>query len=235
MTDTDILKSVYKGDELEDALKKYGSGIPAAYIIGEWEFFGIPFKVNENCLIPRCDTERVVEKAISLCKENAKIADLCTGSGCIAISILKNRPDVFATAVDISEKALDLAKENAERNGVSDRIEFLHCDVLSDVPKDRFFDLIVSNPPYISKKDMEVLDEYVKKEPALALFGGDDGMDFYKAIIEKYAPALLPDGKFVFEIGYDQGEKIRILAKKNDFSCKVLKDYSGNDRVAVIQ
>ncbi len=234
MNDLDILKSVYQGKELENAIEKYESGTPAAYIIGEWEFCGDRYFIDESCLIPRCDTERIVEKVLEQLNENGRVADLCTGSGCIAISVLKRKPNAVGKAVDISQNAVEVAKKNAELNGVSGRLEFLCADVFSDVLGEEQFDVIVSNPPYITSSDMEKLDEYVKKEPATALFGGDDGMDFYRHIIPSYLKNLKTDGCMIFEIGYDQEEKIKTVAEKYDLNCTVSKDYSGNPRVAFI-
>lgn len=235
MNDIDILKSFFKGNELKEALKKYENNVPAAYIIGEWEFCGDRYKLNESCLIPRCDTERVVEKLLENLKENSTFADLCTGSGCIAISTLKRKPKTKCIAVDISENALSAAKENALINGVSEQIKFLCADIFSNPLNDMKFDIIVSNPPYISSEDMQKLDDYVKKEPSIALDGGYDGMDFYKHIIENCKNNLNEDGMFIFEIGYDQEEKIKILAKEHGFECIVTKDYSGNPRVALLK
>ncbi len=235
MNDIDILKLYFSGSELDKAVEKYKNGIPAAYIIGEWEFFGDRYYIDENCLIPRCDTERVVECLLANLPENACFADLCTGSGCIAISTLKRKPYSKSYAVDISEKALDVAKRNAILNGVENRIEFICSDVFQTNFGDRKFDVIVSNPPYIPTKDLEKLDVYVKTEPISALDGGDDGMDFYRHIVSKFKNNLSANGKFIFEIGFDQEEQIKKVALENGFECTVKKDYSGNPRVALLQ
>ena len=234
MNDIDILKLYFQGDELEKAIQKYNSGIPAAYIAGEWEFCGDRYVLNDGCLIPRQDTERVVEKILSLMKEGQVMADLCTGSGCIAISSLKRLKGVRCKAVDISPKAVEAAKENALINGVSDRLEIVRADVFENALGDEKYDLIVSNPPYIPSKAVDGLDIYVQKEPQIALDGGIDGMDFYNHIIENYKKNLTDEGCFVFEIGYDQQEKIKISAEQNGFDCVVTKDYSGNPRVACL-
>lgn len=235
MNDIDILKLYYSGKELENAIKKYESGIPAAYIIGEWEFFGDRYFIDESCLIPRCDTERLVECLLDNLPKNACFADLCTGSGCIAISTLKRKKDAKAYAIDISEKALDVAKKNAELNGVESRVEFCCSDIFETDLEKRDFDVIVSNPPYIPTKDLEKLDEYVKKEPISALDGGNDGMDFYRYIVSQFKSNLKQNGKFIFEIGFDQEELIKNVALENGFECTVKKDYSGNPRVALLQ
>ena len=234
MNDIDILKLYYKDAQLEKAIKQYESGIPAAYIIGEWEFCGDRYFLNKDCLIPRCDTERVVEEIISKASENAYVADLCTGSGCIAISSIKRIKNAHGFAVDISESAIEMAKRNARENGIADRIQFEVCDVFQLDLQDKEFDIIVSNPPYIPTKDLASLDEYVKKEPSIALDGGIDGMDFYKLIVSKFKNNLKENGCFIFEIGYDQEQQIKDVATENGFVCQVKKDYSGNPRVAIL-
>ena len=235
MNDIDILKEYFSGEKLDKALEEYENGMPAAYIIGEWEFFGDRYILNNECLIPRCDTERVVEKVIESLNDGFVYADLCTGSGCIAISSLKRTKNTVCTAVDVSKKAIEAATQNAEINGVSDRIEFLCADIFSLPLAGKKFDLIVSNPPYIPSSDVLQLDEYVAKEPRIALDGGESGMDFYNFIVANYKNNLKENGVFIFEIGYDQEEKIKECAAKNNFSCMVFKDYSGNPRVALLK
>lgn len=235
MNDIDILKLYFKSEELQNAIKEYENGIPAAYIIGEWEFFGDRYVLNKDCLIPRCDTERVVEKVLDKLRDNGRLLDLCTGSGCIAISVLKRKPNASGLAVDISAKALEAAKENADINGVKARLKLVCADIFDKPLGDEKFDVIVSNPPYIPTKDLETLDEYVKKEPMIALDGGNDGMDFYNFLVSNYKDNLTENGLFIFEIGYDQEEKIKETAKIHGFYCTVSKDYSGNPRVAVLE
>ena len=234
--DRAFLEEKFAGEELDIAVKRVENGEPLAYVLGEWYFYGLTFVLNGECLIPRPDTEHTVEKAIETLPKNGKFIDLCTGSGCIAISILKNRPDLTAYALDISEKAIEAAKTNAEINGVKDRVTFINADVFSfDQMSLPNFDAVISNPPYIPTKDITALDEYVKHEPVTALDGGVDGMDFYKFIVSKYRTSLKINGKFIFEIGYDQEEQIKQVAKENGFICKVKKDYSGNPRVAILE
>ena len=235
MNDIDILKLYFKGEELSEKISEYEKGTPAAYLIGEWEFFGDRYKLNRDCLIPRCDTERVVEKVLSKLKEGQSMADICSGSGCIGISSVKRVRNTTCVSVEISAKAIEAAKENAVINGVENRVEFINADLFRKPLGDRRFDIIVSNPPYITTADMEKLDEYVKKEPKLALDGGVDGMDFYSFIASEYKDNLTKDGVIIFEIGYDQEEKIKHTAELNGFKCTVTKDYSGNPRVALLE
>lgn len=235
MNDLDVLKLYFKDEALKKAIAEYESGVPAAYIIGEWEFFGDRYILNRDCLIPRCDTERVVEAVLAHLPSDGRLADLCTGTGCIAISALKRKPFATGIAVDISEGALSCARKNAEINGIVGRLEIILGDVFKSPLKNSLFDVIVSNPPYIPTKDMKGLDEYVKKEPSVALDGGVDGMDFYNHIIKDCEKNLKENGVFIFEIGYDQEELIKCSAQKNGFSCKVTKDYSGNPRVALLK
>lgn len=235
MTNRDLclLKERYSGEQLEDAVKRVESGEPLAYVLGQWYFYGLTFGLNKDCLIPRPDTEHVVERAIASIKKNGRFADLCTGSGCIAISVLANRKDLRAECVDISENAVSAAKENARLNGVEDRCEIYCADVFDLVLDRESFDCIISNPPYIDSGVVKEL-EVSRYEPIKALDGGEDGMDFYRYIVSEMKGALKKDGSFIFEIGYDQKEKIENIAAKHGMSCHVIKDYGGNDRVAVL-
>ncbi len=219
------------GEGFLAAKKRVESGEPLAYVIGEWYFYGLTFKLNRACLIPRPDTEHVVEAAIGKIPKNGRFADLCTGSGCIAVSVLKNRPDLSAEGYDISEAALSAARENAALNGVS--AQFSALDVLNAEPQEEIYDAVVSNPPYIRSDVIPTLST-VQREPAAALDGGKDGLVFYREIVRRYKSALKKDGSFIFEIGYDQGRDIKRIAEENGFSCEIMKDYGGNDRVAVL-
>ncbi len=219
------------GEDLDLAKKRVESGEPLAYVIGEWYFYGLTFKLNRSCLIPRPDTEHIVEAAIKRIAKNGRFADLCTGSGCIAISVLKNRPDLSCEAYDISDEALSAARENASLNGVS--AQFSVLDVLSAEPQIGIYDAVVSNPPYIKSEVIPTLPT-VQKEPMAALDGGEDGLIFYREIVGRYKTSLKENGIFIFEIGYDQGQDIKRIAEENGFSCEVMKDYGGNDRVAIM-
>ena len=224
-------------EELEAAIKKREERIPLQYILGKWDFYRQTYIVNENCLIPRSDTEILVEKAIELLPKNAYFLDLCTGSGCIAISTLCERSDTNAIMVDKFPKTLEIAKENSVLNGVNHRVEAMLFDVLTEENrlKDMRFDAILSNPPYIRPEVIAELSEEVKKEPYAALYGGDDGLIFYNKILRDYSVYLKENGFFLFEIGFDQGDSLRELAKKYNFACDIIKDYSGNDRGAYIK
>lgn len=223
-------------EALEIALQKRESHVPLQYIVGKWHFYRQTYFVDENCLIPRADTEILVEKAIELLPENASFLDLCTGSGCIAISMLCERPDTVALMVDKFPETLEIAKKNAELNGVENRAEFALFDVLTDeaMLQGRTFDGIISNPPYIRPGVIETLSDEVKHEPYAALCGGDDGLIFYRKIIADYSKFIKKGGFILFEIGYDQAEDLLQIAKEHSLTCAIYKDYSGNDRVAHI-
>ncbi len=229
----------FDSEELRSAVEKRARRYPLQYIIGTWSFMTEEYEVNEHCLIPRQDTELLVETAIGELSANASFIDLCTGSGCVAISTLAKRRDCSAAAVDLFPETLDLAKRNAEKNGVADRFAPILADVLSE-PAERIksrapFDAVLSNPPYVQSHVVKTLSPEVKCEPEAALDGGADGLDFYRAILKFYTPLLSSDGFFAFEIGYDQGQDLKKLATENGFCCKILSDLSGNDRVAVLK
>ena len=218
------------------AIKKLCNGIPIQHITNRKEFMKMTFFVDENVLIPRPDTEILVEEVIKIAKKiNArKILDLCTGSGAIAISLAKYIDKSNITAVDISDKALNVAKLNAKNNEVEDRITFVESDLFKNLKKEKY-DIIVSNPPYIKKEVLKKLDKEVQKEPKLALDGGYDGLDFYRKIIKNADEYLKFNGYLCFEIGYDQKEDVENLLKEQEkyinITCK--KDLCDNDRVVI--
>lgn len=215
--------------EYESVLKKRTERIPLQYITGEQEFMGLNFHVNSNVLIPRQDTETLVEEALKVVKPGMKILDMCTGSGCIIISILKNVKDVHGMGCDISKQALIVAKENAKLNGVG--VEFERSDLFEHVNEK--FDVIVSNPPYIRTSVIETLMPEVKQfEPMQALDGSEDGLEFYRRIIKDSKSYLNKDGYILFEIGNDQGEDVsNMLTYAGYREVQVIKDLARNDRV----
>lgn len=216
-------------------IKKIIEGKPIQYITNYQEFMKLQFYVNENVLIPQPDTEILVEQVINENKnKNINILDLCTGSGAIGISIAKYIEKSNIIATDISSKALQIAKLNAEKNLVHKKIEFILSDMFKDIGK-RSFDIIVSNPPYIKTKIIKNLDKTVQNEPSLALDGGMDGLKFYKIIAQKAHEFLNKNGKIYLEIGYDQKDDVVNLLK-NTFKYKdiiCIKDLEQNDRVII--
>lgn len=222
-------------DEEKKVFEEYISlrekGMPVAYILGEKEFMGFTFHLNPETLIPRPDTECLVEKIIEHNKTAApSILDLCTGSGCIGISLVKMIENATCDLTDISEGALNAAAENARLNNAADRTRVFPLDVLSDEIS-KGYDIVVSNPPYIESDVTKTLS-VSEFEPVRALDGGKDGLDFYRVIIKKAFGALSPGGMLALEIGYDQKESVTALLK--DFSqVDSFKDYGGNDRVII--
>lgn len=206
---------------------------PMQYILGKAEFYGIEFKVNPNVLIPRPDTEILVEKVISFIGENSySFVDIGTGSGCIPICVLKNCPAAKGYAVDISPYAIEVAKDNAKLNGVDEKITFINIDILDSFP-DIEVDCIVSNPPYIEEDVIPGLMEDVKDyEPYIALSGGKDGLVFYRRIAENAHTILKKGGLIAFEVGYNQARLVEEILVENGFSqIEIIKDLSGIERV----
>lgn len=207
---------------------------PLQYIIGEVGFYREEYFVSPDCLIPRADTEILVDYAVKNLPKGARFADLCTGSGCVAISVLANTEDTKALAADLSPAALEIAKKNAGRNGVSERIDFLLANVLTDPIGDSFF-AILSNPPYVSEEAYASLEKEIYHEPKIAFVGGVDGGDFYRKLTALYQDKIDENGFIAYEIGYDQADLLKEIAKENNLSCEIIKDLSGNDRVAVMK
>ena len=226
----------FESPELDAAIIKRCSHYPLQYILGYWDFCHETYRITEDTLIPRQDTEKLVELAVRMLPERARLIDLCTGSGCIAVSTLAARPDCRAVAVDLFEKTLDVARENAETNGVGDRIGFLAQNVLEPAFMEELgeFDCILSNPPYIETEQIPLLDREVSFEPEAALDGGDDGLDFYRVIIGEYGKYLREGGLMLLEIGWQQGKEVAAIAAAAGYRCEIYKDYGGNDRVAYL-
>jgi release factor glutamine methyltransferase len=210
-------------------------GEPIQYIVGEAEFFGLPFKVTPDVLIPRPETEHLVEKAIELGRLRAapRIVDVCTGSGAIAVALAHALPTAGITATDLSEAALTIACENAKLNGVEPRIRFLQGDLLAPVAGERF-DLVVANPPYVPTIERESMSVEVRDyEPALALFAGVDGLDVYRQLISAAPGALVPGGFIALEIGYGQSRAAEgLLAAAGFRQIEFLPDLQNIPRVA---
>lgn len=221
--------------EIDKKIEQLVNGKPLQYITEKQEFMGLEFYVNENVLIPQPDTEILVEKTIEVVNKTKKnkILDMCTGSGCIAISLAENIKNAQIKAVDISNKALDIANKNAINNSVENKIKFFYSDMFSNIEEK--FDIIVSNPPYIETKTIKTLSQEVQNEPKLALDGGEDGLDFYKIIANEAYKHLEDNGILIVEIGYNQKEKVIKLFEKTkkykNIECK--KDYSNNDRIII--
>lgn len=219
-----------------DAIQKMKQRIPIEHITHQKEFMKLNFFVDEHVLIPRQDTEILVEEVISLAHKihAKKILDLCTGSGAIAVSLAKYIENSEVTALDISQKALEIAKFNAKINEVENQIAFVKSDLFEQLPKEKY-DIIVSNPPYIRKDVIKTLDSEVQKEPKIALDGGTDGLDFYKKIIKDGYEFMKYKGYLCLEIGYDQKDDVMELIHKegkyiNTYSKKDLYD---NDRIII--
>lgn len=216
-------------------------GEPLAYVLGEWDFYGLKLQVNSSVLIPRDDTCAVTELAIKIARTLTgpiRILDLCTGSGCIGLAIAKNIPGARVTLADISKDALLVARRNVTLNGLLSRVSCVTADAIAG--PDKFlgkFDLIVSNPPYITTQEMEELPRSVKAfEPHLALFGGDDGLDFYRAIADKYRNALKPGGYLCFEFGMGQGDAVCHILELNGYTIlERTKDYNQIERAVLAQ
>ena len=207
---------------------------PLQYLLGKWYFYGDEYTVSPACLIPRADTEIIVEAVLENLRGKDRIADLCCGSGCIGIAVLRNS-DAVCDSVDISTDALSVAKKNASDLAVSDRITFTHADVTKPSTLGKSYDVIVSNPPYIRPSVMKTLSPEVLSEPNIALDGGDDGMDFYRSILDNYLSDLKDDGTVVFEIGYDQAEEIKELADAHSLSAVIRLDLENRPRAAILK
>lgn len=234
-----LLRQYFAEDEkaMQDARNRLAKHEPLAYILGETVFFDEYYYVTPATLIPRPDTERVVEWVLKKLPKNGTLLDLCCGSGCIGISSLRHSDNTTALSVDVSEDALAVAKRNAERNQVTERIRFVQGDLLKGgfLSEEDRFDVIVSNPPYVKSAVVPTLEEECHYEPQIAFDGGEDGMVFYRAIVRDYGKYIKEDGHLIFEIGYDQREDISNLADAFGFECQIYKDYGKNDRVAVLR
>ena len=238
-------RELYAGEQIcadvEDATARLLAGEPLPYVLGEWEFYGLPLHVDKNVLIPRDDTCAVVGLAINqaiFLPADPRVLDLCTGSGCIGLAVASRIKDARVTLADISKDALAVAKKNITRNKLTSRVSCVQVDALSPAPAFLGkFDMIVSNPPYITGPEMAELPLSVKNyEPHLALFGGRDGLDFYRSIADHYQKCLKPGGFLAFEFGMGQGDDVCAILK--DFGYTILertKDFNDRERAVLAQ
>ena len=236
---------LYVGEDIcgamEDATKRLLAGEPLAYILGEWEFYGLDLTVTPSVLIPRDDTCAVVSMAINqalFLPEEPRILDLCTGSGCIGLAIASRVKDAWVTLADISKDAMAVAKKNIIRHKMSGRVSVVRADALKKAPAFLGkFDMIVSNPPYITGQEMKELDRSVAEyEPHLALFGGNDGLDFYRAIAKNYACVLKPGGYLAFEFGDTQADDVCRILEENGYTIlERSRDFNDRERAVLAQ
>ena len=224
-------------ERVEELVQRRLSGEPVAYIIGEWEFYGLPLDITEDVLIPRSDTEILAERGILKVREagaGCRVLDLCAGSGCVGLAVAANAPECRVVLGELSEGALRLCKQNVRRNGMNSRVSCMSVDAM-EVPSTALwdFDVIVSNPPYIPTEDIKGLDVSVKDyEPHMALDGGTDGLDFYRCIAEKWKKALRLNGTLIFEVGIGQAPDVeQILAENGYTDIKTTEDTQGIWRV----
>ena len=220
-------------ERLKDIINKRENSYPLQYAIGEREFYNIRLKVDKRALIPRFETEIIVDYLIKSQMKKDSILDIGTGSGAIAISLAKNIENTFVIGSDIEDNALSLAMENKEFTGI-ENVDFVKSDLFNNIKGK--FDLIISNPPYINKKDYESLDKELYFEPKSALYGGCDGLDFYRGIIKNSSKYLNNKGHLVFEIGYDQKNILNRLLKDEGFvNIENIKDFNDFDRFIIAQ
>ena len=233
-------RDLYVNDDvcaaMDAAVQRLISGEPLAYVLGEWEFYGLKLYVDKNVLIPRDDTCAVASLAINqalFLQETPRILDLCTGSGCIGLAVASRVQDARVTLADISREALAVAKKNIILHHLSARVSCVQADALKKPqPFLGKFDMIISNPPYVTSQEMVELDHSVKDfEPHLALHGGEDGLDFYRAIARNYSAALKPGGYLCFEFGMGQGDDICRILEENGYTVlERTKDYNDRER-----
>ena len=231
---------LYASPELErrvrELVDRHLAGEPVAYLIGEWEFYGLPLDISRDVLIPRPDTEVLVEQAIEYLRPlgECRVLDLCAGSGCIGLALASQLPQCRVVLGELSDGALRICRQNIRRNGLTARVVPLTADARERPEKSLGeFRCIVSNPPYIPRGDWETLDASVRDyEPRLALDGGEDGLDFYRSICEKWREALVPGGRLYFEVGIGQADSVLRLMRAQGFGdIQVVKDYHGVPRV----
>ena len=241
LTDREKYVSQDVCDAMDACVQRIVKGEPLAYVLGEWEFYGLKMQVDRNVLIPRDDTCAVaglaIKKALFL-DQNPRILDLCTGSGCIGLAIASRVKDAKVTLADLSRDALAVAKRNIALNKLSGRVTCVQVDAMAEPPAFLGkFDLIVSNPPYITGQEMEQLPVSVKDfEPHMALYGGDDGLDFYRAISKNFASVLKPGGFLCYEFGMGQGDDVCAILEENGYTIlERTRDYNDRERAVLAQ
>ena len=241
LADRDMYVSDPVCDAMDQAVGRLLDGEPIAYVLGEWDFYGMRLRVDKNVLIPRDDTCAVtalaIKKALFL-DQDPRILDLCTGSGCIGLAVAHRVKDARVTLADVSREALAVAKSNIIAQHLSGRVSCVQADALEmPAPFLGKFDMIISNPPYVTAKEMEELPHSVKDfEPHLALFGGEDGLDFYRSIASKFCNALKPGGYLCFEFGMGQGNAVCTILEENGYTVlERVKDYSDIERAVLAQ
>ena len=231
---------LYASPELErrvrELVERHLAGEPVAYLIGEWEFYGLPLDISTDVLIPRTDTEVLAQQAIDYVKTlgECRVLDLCAGSGCIGLAVAAQAPKSRVVLGELSDGALKICRQNIRRNGLSGRVVPMQADALEKPEKSLGeFQCIVSNPPYIPRADIDGLDGSVKDyEPHLALDGGEDGLDFYRTISEKWKEALVPGGRLYFEVGIGQADDVlRIMRAQGFGDIQIVKDLHDIPRV----
>ncbi|MBR5753231.1 MAG: peptide chain release factor N(5)-glutamine methyltransferase [Clostridia bacterium] len=223
-----------------ELLQRRADRYPLQYLLREWDFYNLSFSVREGVLIPRPETELLVDVALAYLKEHfsagrpAKVLDLCSGSGCVGITVERNFGNCSVTAVELADTACEIIRANMERNG-TERFSLLQGDLFRGPAAFGIeeADLILANPPYLTKEEMASLQDEVGHEPGLALYGGEDGLRFYRAIAEQWLPVLKPDGLIAVEIGERQGEEVRRIFADFSDNCTVLEDFSGLPRAVV--
>ena len=223
-------------EQVKALVKRHLAGEPVAYLIGEWEFYGLPLDISEHVLIPRPDTEVLAEEAIKFvsAQGECRVLDLCAGSGCVGLAIASQAPDARVVLGELSEGALRICRQNIRRNGLSGQVVPLMMDVMEDPsPQLGEFDCIVSNPPYIPRADIDTLDVSVKDyEPLMALDGGEDGLDFYRTICTKWRDAMHTGTKLFFEVGIGQADDVlRIMRAAGFGDIQVVNDPADIPRV----
>ena len=241
LADRDLYASEKVVEGVEAGLKRLLEGEPIAYILGQWEFYGLPMHVTPHVLIPRDDTCAVAELAIKkalFLDQDPRILDLCCGSGCIGLAIASRVKDAKVTLADLSMEALAIAKENTALNKLSGRVRCVRADALKPAfPFLGKYDMIVSNPPYITGEEMKELPKsVVDYEPHMALYGGEDGLDFYRSIAKNFAAALKPGGYLCFEFGDTQGDDVCRILKENGYTIlERTRDYNDRERAVLAQ